>query len=203
MAMKMISKKIGGKTEFLATGDHYVSLGHKAPRATSESYGDCVLVDGRYILRAGTIWSESGAAVGLVADDYDLTDGDAQVAVVVHGVVNRAKLPVLPSYKQEKEMAHILFVDGESPEAGSTDYPEYFFVESPTISNATYAVAEGSHKVVVKGGSFSFTVTAGVGYHVSAVTVDGDALEPDDDGVYTISNIESDPVIAATVASDT
>ena len=202
MAMKMVYQNIGGKSEILATGDHYVSLGHKAARATSVAPGQTVLINGRYILRVGTIWSVSGKAVGLVADDYDLTDGDAQIAVIVHNVINRSKLPVAPTFAQEKEMHGILFVDGSEPVALVSDYPEYFLVTVPSVEHGSIAIEEGSHRVVVKGGAFEFKVTAGEGYHVSAVTANGDAVTPSTAGVYSIEDIDEDVAIAVTIEAD-
>lgn len=202
MSMKMTSWNYAGKTEFLITVDHYVALGHKASQATSEAPGLTVLINNRRILRAGTIWRDSNQkAIGLVADDYDLTDGDKQIAVIVHGFVSRAKLPVAPSYADEQVMSHIFFVDGDVPAATPADYPAYFLVTLPTVEHATIAAEEGSNSVVPSGGSFAFTVTASAGYHVTAVTANGDALTPDE-GVYTIEDIDGDQVVSATVAED-
>lgn len=203
MAMMMKFINHGGKVEFLSTVDHYVAIGHKAARATSEAPGLAVLVNGRYILKAGTIWRDNGGnAMGLVADNYDLTDGDANVAVVVHGVVERSKLPAAPSHADEAAMSNILFIGGSAPEASVSEYPEYYIVDVPTDAHGSVAVQTGSHRVVVKGGSFAFKVNASEGYHVSAVTANGSALTPSSAGVYTIANIKADQAIAVTIEAD-
>lgn len=114
MSMKMKKTVFAAKKEFVITVDHVVSLGQRAERATSSNPGQTVLVDDRRILRAGTIWKQNGVAVGLVADNYDLTDGDAMVAVIVHGFVASDKLPVEPTAEERSQMSHILFVDGSN-----------------------------------------------------------------------------------------
>jgi hypothetical protein len=200
MAMKMTFANFGGKKEFLATVDHYVAFGHKAPKADAEHVGLTTLVNGRYILKAGTIWRDADQkAIGIVADDYDLTDGDAQVAVVVHGFVNRAKLPSAPSYADERAMAHIKFVDGDEPEEAASDYAEYYYVDIPTVANATITISTGSRRITPKGGSFAFSVTAAEGHAVSAVAANGTSLTAVE-GVYTISDIDADQAITVTVS---
>lgn len=203
MSMKMTSWNYTGKTEFLVTVDHYVALGHRASQATAAAPGQTVVINNRRILRAGTIWRDNdGKAIGLVADDYDLTDGDKQIAVVVHGFASRAKLPSAPSYADEIAMKDIHFVDGTEPEEAVSDYPEYFVVDIPTDAHGSVAVQSGSHRVVVKGGSFAFKVTASEGYHVSAVAANGSALTPSTAGVYTIADIDADQTISVTIEQD-
>ena len=54
-----------------------------------------VTVDGRKIIRAGTVWPKNDAtARGIVLNDYDVTDGPVAGAVVYAGAINKAKLPV-------------------------------------------------------------------------------------------------------------
>lgn len=203
MAMKMIKTNLGGKTEVLATVDHYIALGQKAPRATSEAPGLTELVDGRYILRVGTLWvDEDKRPIGIVADSYDLTDGDAQIAVIIHGIIVREKLPSALTYAQEKALPLIQFVGGEEPAPEASDFASYYYVDVPAVTNGSIAPEEGSHRIVVEGESFAFKVTASAGYHVSAVAANGTALTPDTDGVYTIEDIDEDQAISVTIAED-
>lgn len=202
MAMKMIKTNLGGKTEVLATVDHYIALGQKAPRATAQAPGLTVLVDGRYILRVGTLWvDEESRPVGIVADSYDLTDSDAQIAVIVHGIIAREKLPVALTYAQEKALPLIQFVGGEAPAAEAADFPKYYIVDVPSVEHGTLTIADGSSRVVASGGSFSFSVAAAASYHITSVSANGEALTPDE-GVYTIEDIDADQTIAVVIEAD-
>lgn len=98
MGMRMKVTSYNAPTpQILATPDHYVAIGFKHPRATATEIGNAILEEGRYIVKAGTIYPANDAtAIGVVLNDYDVTDGDAQLAVVVHGFIKTAALPVEP-----------------------------------------------------------------------------------------------------------
>lgn len=98
MAVKM--KTYGATTgkQILATPDHYVAIAVKHDQATAEEQGLAVLENGRYIVKAGTIYPKNDAtATGVILNDYDVTDGDANMAVVIHGFIQKSKLPVQPA----------------------------------------------------------------------------------------------------------
>lgn len=99
MGMKMKSITYGAPAnQILAIPDHYVALAQKHAKATQGDPGLATLVDGRYIVKAGTIWpANDNTAKGIVLNEYDVTDGDAMMAVVVHGFIKTAALPVAPS----------------------------------------------------------------------------------------------------------
>lgn len=99
MSMKMKETKYGAPAkQILAIPDHYVALGFKHAKATSGTPGLATLVDGRYIVKAGTIYPKNDAtAIGVILNDYDVTDGDAMMAVVVHGFIKKAALPAAPN----------------------------------------------------------------------------------------------------------
>ena len=96
MKVKEISYGAPAK-QILATPDHYVAIARKHDKATSDKAGLAVLEDGRYIVKAGTIYpSNDASAFGVVLNDYDVTDGEVAMAVVVHGFVQKSKLPAEP-----------------------------------------------------------------------------------------------------------
>jgi len=99
MAMKMKQTEYGAPTnQILAIPDHYVALGFKHAKATVGNLGLATLVDGRYIVKAGTFYPANDAtAIGVVLNDYDVTDGDAMMAVVVHGFIKKEALPAQPN----------------------------------------------------------------------------------------------------------
>ena len=99
MAMKVKEIEYGAPaTQILAIPDHYVALGFKHAKADANASGLATLVDGRYVVKAGTIYpANNSTAIGVVLNDYDVTDGDAMMAVVIHGFVKVAALPAIPS----------------------------------------------------------------------------------------------------------
>lgn len=84
---------------FLAMADHYVTIGHKYKQATAA--GGIVVQDantGRLVIKAGTVYpANDGTAIGLVFQDYDVTDGDVNLAIMIHGFVLAEKLPRIPT----------------------------------------------------------------------------------------------------------
>ena len=99
MAMKMKQTEYGAPAkQILAIPDHYVALGFKHAKATVETPGLATLVDGRYVVKAGTFYpANNDTAVGVILNDYDVTDGDAMMAVVMHGFIKTEALPAAPA----------------------------------------------------------------------------------------------------------
>jgi len=78
----------------LAMPDHYVAIARKLEKDSALA----VTEEGRKIVKAGTIFPANDAtAVGVILNDYDVTDGDQMAAVVIHGFVLEAKLPAAPA----------------------------------------------------------------------------------------------------------
>lgn len=113
MSVKMKVTEYGSPTkQILAIPDHYVALGYIHEKATTGTPGLATLVEGRYVVKAGTIYPANDAtAVGVVLNDYDVTDGDKMMAVVVHGFIKKAALPVAPSSAAITALKQIKFVD--------------------------------------------------------------------------------------------
>lgn len=111
MAMKMKQTEYGAPTkQILAIPDHYVALGFKHAKADANTPGLATLVDGRYVVKAGTIYPANDAtAIGVVLNDYDVTDGDAMMAVVIHGFIKVAALPAIPSANAISALKQITF----------------------------------------------------------------------------------------------
>lgn len=111
MAMKMKQTEYGAPTkQILAIPNHYVALGFKHAKADANTPGLATLVDGRYVVKAGTIYPANDAtAIGVVLNDYDVTDGDAMMAVVIHGFIKVAALPAIPSANAISALKQITF----------------------------------------------------------------------------------------------
>jgi len=137
MTMKMKLTEYGAPAkQILAIPDHYVALGFKHSRAIQGSTGLATLVDGRYVVKAGTVYpANDSTAIGVVLNDYDVTDGDAMMAIVVHGFIKTVALPAVPSADAIAAMKQITFnplisigltLTGTKAviEVGETDDPE-------------------------------------------------------------------------------
>ena len=109
--MKMKVTEYGAPAkQILAIPDHYVALGFKHNKATSGDEGLAVLEGGRYIVKAGTIYPSNDAnAIGVILNDYDVTDGDQMMAVVIHGFIKVAALPAIPSANAISALKQITF----------------------------------------------------------------------------------------------
>lgn len=109
--MKMKQTEYGAPAkQILAIPDHYVALGFKHAKADANTPGLATLVDGRYVVKAGTIYpANNSTAIGVVLNDYDVTDGDAMMAVVIHGFIKTAALPAVPSTDAIAAMKQITF----------------------------------------------------------------------------------------------
>ena len=94
MSIKMKKVDYASTKNILAMPDHYVAIARKLEKDSALA----VTEQGRKIVKAGTIFPANDAtAIGVILNDYDVTDGDQQAAVVIHGFVLEAKLPAAPA----------------------------------------------------------------------------------------------------------
>lgn len=109
MAMKKIVRKYDGSAEFIV-GDHYVNVKHFVAKATEDEPGAATQVGDRYVITAGTLIEKDDAPLGFCFRDVDVTDGDAMIAVTVHGVVLESALPAEVSAEDKAALKGITFV---------------------------------------------------------------------------------------------
>lgn len=118
--MKFIHRKFGARAEFLI-GDHFVNYHQIAPKVTDTTKpGYATQVGDRWIVKMGTLIrqtptgkekeDEKPAALGFAFNDYDVTDGDAMMAVCVHGVVQESALPATVATADKAALKGIIFV---------------------------------------------------------------------------------------------
>lgn len=107
--MKMKTTEYASPKHILAIPDHYVALAALHEKATASQPGIATLVDGRYIVKAGTPYL-STTINGIVLNDYDVTDGDQMLAVVIHGFIKEAALPATVSAENKAKMPLVHFV---------------------------------------------------------------------------------------------
>lgn len=107
MTMKYKTIAYDSAKNILAMPDHYVSIARKATQADSmvSKEGD------RFIIKAGTIYpSNDNKAIGVVLQDYDVTESDASMAIVLHGFIRADRLPENPSDAALKNLRMIYFL---------------------------------------------------------------------------------------------
>ena len=80
--------------QILVFPDHYVGVA----QTFNQNDAAAVTVDGRKIIKAGTIYPANDAtALGVVFYDVDVTDGDRNGTLIIHGFIKKAALPVAPA----------------------------------------------------------------------------------------------------------
>ena len=94
MADNVIGKTGGTQANILLFPDHYVAK----PQYFEKGSALATTVGDKKIIKAGTIFPANDAtAEGIVFNDLDVTDFDANGAVIIHGFIKTAALPVAPS----------------------------------------------------------------------------------------------------------
>lgn len=142
----------GSSKGILVFPDHYVAVaqvfekGHALAVTTPE---------GRKIIKAGTPYPSNDAnAIGLVFNDLDVTDGDRTGAILIHGFVATAKLPVIVSADARAAMRGIHFLpvvspgpvelNAIAPEVASGTAKDTVITVPVTIANATFREEAGN-----------------------------------------------------------
>ena len=107
MTMKYKTIAYDSAKHILAMPDHYVPIARKATKAD----GMVVKEGDRFIIKAGTIYpSNDDKAIGVVLQDYDVTESDASMAIVLHGFIRADRLPTPPSNAALKSLRMIYFL---------------------------------------------------------------------------------------------
>lgn len=107
MAVEYKSQDYTTGKQILVFPDHYVSVAHTFQKDDAAA----TTIDGRKVIKAGTIYPTNDAsAKGIVFNDMDVTDGDATGALLIHGFVKTAALPVEPAAAAKTALKMIEFL---------------------------------------------------------------------------------------------
>lgn len=159
-----------GSSKILMFADTWHAKGVTVPQATASSPGQTTLVNGRRILKEGTIYpSNNASAQGVVLQDYDLTDNEQNIAIIIAGDIKSGALPVAPDANAVSALPRITFHDA------FVGYPVTFSVSG---SNGTIAAAVDDDSIstgakVYPGKTVTFTATPAEGYVVDAWSGNG------------------------------
>jgi len=93
--------------QILVFPDHYVAVA----QTFLSNDAAAVVIEGRRIIRAGTIYPSNDAnARGVVFSDMDVTNGDRTGAIIIHGFIKTAALPVAPATPARTALRQINFL---------------------------------------------------------------------------------------------
>ena len=107
MAIQYTQTSYSSDKGILAFPDHYVAY----PQVFASNSPLAVLVDGRLIIPAGTIYPANNAtAIGIVMHNYDVTSGDVNGAIILHGFIKTSALPAVPSATALAALTGIHFI---------------------------------------------------------------------------------------------
>lgn len=104
--------KVNYATEdtIVAFPEHCIAVGHTFEKDDAAS----VVVDGRKLVKAGTIVTytddNGDTKTGVVRYTVDVTDGNADSAIIRHGWIRTNKMPVAPTSAEKQAMPQIEFV---------------------------------------------------------------------------------------------
>lgn len=118
MTMKYKTIAYDSAKHILAMPDHYVSIARKATKTDN-----VVVKEGdRFIIKAGTIYpSNDDKAIGVVLQDYDVTESDVSMAIVLHGFIRADRLPNAPKDAALKNLRMIYFLKNDMTILQPTD----------------------------------------------------------------------------------
>lgn len=108
MAIEYNQASYSTSKNILAFPDHFVAIPVKFDKAASIAK---TTEDGRKIVEAGTVYpANNNTAIGVVMYDCDVTRGDANGAVIIHGFIRKDKMPTPPDNAAIKNLRQITFL---------------------------------------------------------------------------------------------
>lgn len=156
MSMRFSQTEYGSEKQILMFPNPYVA----APQKFSQDSSLAVNVNGRKIIKAGTIYpSNDASALGIVFNDLDVTEGDQNGAILVFGFVKTNALPVAPTAAAKSALNMIKFF----PLGGTVTYNVTKNLSNVNISNEAIDAEAGK--------TYEATLTATEGFTMTDATV--------------------------------
>lgn len=156
MSMRFTQTEYGSEKQILMFPNPYVA----APQKFSQGSSLAVDVNGRKIIKAGTIYPANDAtALGIVFSDLDVTEGDQNGAIIVFGFVKTNTLPVAPTAAAKTALNMIKF------------FPLSSTVTYTVTKNLTNVNIDNDAASAESATTYSATLTAAEGYTMTGATV--------------------------------
>ena len=154
--MRFTQTEYGSEKQILMFPNPYVA----APQKFSQGSSLAVDVNGRKIIKAGTIYPANDAtALGIVFSDLDVTEGDQNGAIIVFGFVKTNALPVAPTAAAKTALNMIKF------------FPLSSTVTYTVTKNLTNVNIDNDAASAESATTYSATLTAAEGYTMTGATV--------------------------------
>jgi hypothetical protein len=172
MAKKLVKETYGQSKTILAVPDSYVNIGVEIEQRSALA----VQTNGRYVVRAGTIYPSNDAnAIGVIFQDYDVTDGDAEAALTIFGFIKRFSLPAPPSSAAITALKQITFLPFAGQFAFALVAPTGLEFDGTvdTTFDVTIDAAVPFTDAALTPGNWTLGGTA-VGLSIAGVEIDGD-----------------------------
>lgn len=110
MAIEYTKNSYGSPKGILAFPDHFVATG----QLLTKDHALAANQDGKKVVKAGTIYPANDAtAKGIILNDADVTNGDVNTALLIHGFVKTSALSVVPSAEAIAALKGIHFMPVE------------------------------------------------------------------------------------------
>ena len=133
--MYLKQKSFRGTSFILAHPDNYDTVAMKLEKQDALAE----VIDGKYIVKQGTVYYRGTRAFGIVFEDVDVTEGGSNAAIIIKGTVLINKLPDLVDAAEMAQMKDIIFVNEDK-----VDYDEWFNVKSPLAPKSFVAEYKGA-----------------------------------------------------------
>lgn len=174
----------------LAFPDHYVSVAHTFTKDDEAA----VQVGTRKVIKAGTVYPKNNnTAIGVVWADYDVTDGDVTGALIIHGFVKKAAMPVVPAANAITALNMIKFLPMTAAEVSLSAQP--ITVSAGEAAETTHVIRVDIHGIHFRdeaANKSNWTVT---GADTSKVDVDNVAVG--ENGTYVLITTKNSAEAAA------
>lgn len=170
MAIKTVLR--GNGTQIFANSSGLVTISYDVVKNSKFA----TRIDDRMIIKAGTaVPSNDGDCVGLVFEDWDVTDSGGQIPIVVGGYVNEFYLPASIAALAKAALKNVVFLNSTSFVAD-----EVYIASTASVKASAFVPATGATlTVALTGDTFKdsaktlsyWRVIAPKGYYLASVTV--------------------------------
>lgn len=170
MAIKSVLR--GNGTQIFANSSGLVTMSYDVVKNSKFA----TPIDGRMIIKAGTpVPSNDADCIGLVFEDWDVTDSGGQIPIAIGGYVNEFYLPTPIADLAKDALKNVVFLNSTSFVAD-----EVYIASVASVKASAFAPATGATlTITLTGDTFKdsanalsyWQIVAPKGYYLASVTV--------------------------------